>query len=385
MIKYEKMNPGLEGFTHDSYNKVAYFSRRNRWATPFIVLGAIIFAICGGNPNSCFKESLKYVPEDKRHNKLYMLHLTCKMMYYRYAYEYTFDEYFYYNFDNIGRSSRLEFISLYERSRIFGMLCHSDTLQRFKDKYNCYLEYQDYYKRDIIKLNSPADLPVFSQFVKEHNRFIFKPNSSSCGKGVMLIDNTDNSINTMQLFKQLLTNGGGIIEEYVDQDKRMSVYHPNSVNTVRLTTFCSRDKYVILYAMLRVGRNGSTVDNANSGGITCAVDLSNGRIVSDGFCENGDVYTSHPDTGIVFKDSVLPDWTELKNMVKNMVAVIPEQKIIGWDLAYDKNKGWLVIEANSVPNITAAQMCHQKGFRSLFAETVLKEIPNGELYAEGRL
>ena len=72
-------------------------------------------------------------------------------------------------------------------------------------------------------------------------------------------------------------------------------------------------------------------------------------------------------------------------MVKNMVAVIPEQKIIGWDLAYDKNKGWLVIEANSVPNITAAQMCHQKGFRSLFAETVLKEIPNGELYAEGRI
>ncbi len=385
MISYEKMNPGLEKFTYDKYNKTAYFARRNKWAIPFVVFGAAVGAICGGNPGGEYKQSLELLSSDKRSNKFYILALTCRMMYYRYAREFTCNEYILYDFENIDYRSRREYISLYERSRIFGMLSDKETLYRFKDKYNCFLEYKKYYKRDMVRIHSTADLFPFSQFVANHAKYIIKPNSSSCGKGVEVIDSEKNRSDTISVFKELLSSGGGVVEEYITQHDEMAVFHPGSVNTVRMTTFHKDGKTDIMYAMLRVGRHGNIVDNANSGGIALEINTENGSIVGDGYCEDGSSYTVHPDTGVVFKGRHLPKWNELLDMVNELVEVIPEQKLIAWDFACDKDKGWLVVEAGGVPNITAAQMCHKRGFRPVFAKTVCPEIPNGDLYATARL
>lgn len=383
-MKKEKMNEGLESFTIDNLNKWGYFARRNIWARPFVTLGAIIYTVCGGDTAKEFKEVMEIIPEEVKNNKIKMFHLICKMMHYRYHYEYRFREYIFYDFENINHKQRLTFINSFERFRIYGLAHSYDNIKEFANKYSCYNIFKKYYKRDVLEVSKSDDLIPFSIFVNSHEKFIFKPYNLSCGEGIMVIEKSKADFSMKTLFKSMLKTGG-VLEEYVEQDDGMAVFHPESVNTIRLTTYHNGDITKIYYAMLRVGRGENSVDNAAAGGITAAIDLDTGRIISDGYCEDTKIYRLHPDTGKQFKDSVIPKWEELLEMVYELVEVVPDHKIVGWDLALSKDKGWLLIEANSCPGMAAAQMCHRKGFRPLFEETIMNDIPNGDLYIKGIL
>lgn len=388
MIRKEIMNSGMEEMLFEDLNKLPYFARRHKLLSPFIMIWAYFCTLFGGGIDSESKESLEqYVPLEKRKNLIYMSKLVAKLVYYRFRYEFTFKEYFLLGFDKIDKKARLEYLAGFERLRVYGQVNTFENIKKFADKYKCYTYFENYFKRDIVIVNGSEDLIPFSMFVNNHDKFIFKPNDDSGGHGVMVVDKATAGFNMMTLFKSMLVTGPGIVEEFVQQDDKIGVFHANSVNTIRFTTYYNQEqnRFVKMYAMLRVGRGDAEVDNASAGGIVCAIDLDTGVVMSDGRCEDGVIYSEHPDTHMTFKGYQVPRWDELNDMLVDLVRVIPSHKIVGWDFALDKNKGWVLIEANSCPGMIAAQMCHGPVFREKFRNTLFNDVKYGKLYSNAKL
>ncbi|MDQ9790964.1 sugar-transfer associated ATP-grasp domain-containing protein, partial [Acinetobacter baumannii] len=57
----------------------------------------------------------------------------------------------------------------------------------------------------------------------------------------------------------------------------------------------------IAYASLRIGGGTSIIDNFHGGGMVAVADLKTGELVTDGADMAGNVYKTHPMTGIMIK------------------------------------------------------------------------------------
>lgn len=75
----------------------------------------------------------------------------------------------------------------------------------------------------------------------------------------------------------------------------------------------------VISCSIRVGMKGSYVDNAKKDGIVLSLDMSTGRIEEYGLHEYDlKKYYEHPDTKVVFKDYLVPQWPAKRQLfVKN--------------------------------------------------------------------
>ena len=125
----------------------------------------------------------------------------------------------------------------------------------------------------------------------------------------------------------------------------MCKFNSSSVNSVRIPTFRTKDGIQIFGTFMRMGREGSVVDNAGAGGIFVRIDETTGQIISDGYTENGEVYVQHPDSKVNFKGFQIPKWDDLRSLAIQCHKDLFEHKYIGWDFALTDN-GWVLLEGN---------------------------------------
>lgn len=55
-------------------------------------------------------------------------------------------------------------------------------------------------------------------------------------------------------------------------------------------------------------------------------------------------------------------------MAKELANVVPEQRYVGWDLAYT-DAGWVMIEGNSWSQFVGPQISQRRGMRSYVDRT----------------
>lgn len=186
----------------------------------------------------------------------------------------------------------------------------------------------------------------FVGFALRYPDLFIKPNSSSYGNGAMtaLIKSEDEA---KALFAKLKETGADwVVEKRIVQSEAMAKWNVSSVNTVRINTFLTNRGFFVLGPFIRTGRKGAIVDNGGKGGVYALVDEKTGRILTDGRDENGGSYPKHPDSGIPFKNEMLPDWKGLLKTVETAhCSNMPDHIYISWDLAYTNN-GWVIIEGN---------------------------------------
>lgn len=113
---------------------------------------------------------------------------------------------------------------------------------------------------------------------------------------------------------------------------------------------------------MRVGRNGSFVDNGGAGGILVGVNPKNGELFTDGYDEYRNIYKKHPDTQVEFKGNYIPSWNDLITLCKTQATKVDEIAYLSWDLAYT-DSGWVVIEVNEVGQFIGPQIVMQKGIK----------------------
>lgn len=289
--------------------------------------------------------------------------LTKDIIFTSYFYSIMPDEYYRYEFHKLSNIGRMEYVGRKESTPRFEKMTRKDIRPIFIDKYRTYQYFKDDYKREIITIQNADDQELFLGYVSRHKTFIVKPYALHSGIGVQKITiNDTNQANI--LFEKLINDGKMVVEEVIQQSPEMAVFHKESVNTIRIVTYNDRSEIRVVGTSIRMGTGNSIVDN---GCLSAGVDPETGIIISKGRHANGmDRCIFHPDTNVQILGTKVPRWEEAKALAIRLSSKIPEQKIIGWDLALSVD-GWVIVEGNTRPGIQILA-ADGVGMRNIFNE-----------------
>ena len=267
-------------------------------------------------------------------------------------------EYFQFDFQNKSVDEILSYIPTKEHLEMVYFFNTEEDIKFLQDKWKTYTRYKDFFKRQVVFItNRKAD--ELTSMLKSHIRLILKPVDGTFGKGVRIISCKDYVDNNVSIFQEYPS--GVLVEELIDQHDDLAKLHPASVNTIRIYTICYGSEVVVFHPWLRIGKGGSVIDNASSGGIGAALDFSTGEIISVGD-KSGHRYVTHPDTNIQLIGFKVPQWENLIDTVKRLALVNNNLHYAGWDMALSKD-GWVLVEGNPRAQI-GFQIMEQRGFRS---------------------
>lgn len=287
------------------------------------------------------------------------------MIYCLHRYGISFQDYIAFDFPRKSSLARNEYISDKLRYYYCDILNKENIEALMTDKYKCYQTYKQYYKREVLGCYSINELNNFLSFYNRHKAFIYKPLGSHSGRGIEIIQ-ADKQWIPEEFYHQKIQDGPFVIEELIQQGCEMAQPHPNSINTLRVVTFCNGDKVDLLLVLLRVGVGNSVVDNGGAGGIMANVNIELGIVDSKGMTFDGTTYTIHPDTKVPIVGYQIPQWLEAKELITQLAQHVEGTTFISWDIAYSKS-GWCLVEANDCGAFTGEQMTLKRGLkRNLF-------------------
>lgn len=158
-----------------------------------------------------------------------------------------------------------------------------------------------------------------------------------------------------------------IFENLIKQTAQLEAFNKSSVNTIRFMTTLYPDGEARLVAtFIKIGRKGSCVDNAGSGGnVDACIDTESGAlkyvIRYDGMRNVTDI-TRHPDTDVQLSGVVIENWDKIKAQVLQFQKAYPYAKAAGWDIAIT-DEGAVVIEVNDMWDRTG-QLFIRTGWRN---------------------
>lgn len=142
-----------------------------------------------------------------------------------------------------------------------------------------------------------------------------------------------------------------LFEEIVTQTAQMASFNPSSINTIRIMTALYPNHEVkIIATFLKIGRAGSDIDNAGSGGnidAACCIDTGElYHVMRFDSWRGYELIDFHPDTKIKLSGVKIENWHTIIEQVKSFQGRIPLLKTIGWDIALTEN-GPIAIEINN--------------------------------------
>lgn len=296
-------------------------------------------------------------PEDKKLMLQYLL-----------KYGLSYEEFYWFDAKHNNPSA---YVTECKRWKYFKKLNTIEGCKLYSNKGNTYRLFSDLYGRTLVTVNSRKD---YDTFLAKHADFVYKDETNCCGKGLKLYRTTDTDKDA--LWENLKNKVPFVMEEPIIQGEELAIFHPQSVNTIRIVTILTgnapNNYKVIHYApFLKTGRGDNFVDNAGSGGVICALDLD-GTVKTDGFDERTNTYKEHPDTHIPFKGYKLPKFEEAIKLTETAALRYTENRYVGWDLAYTKNGKWIIVKGNCFAQLVS-QFCDKVGRRKEFEE-ILKNL-----------
>lgn len=187
-----------------------------------------------------------------------------------------------------------------------------------------------------------------------HTIIIKDSRDSSGGKGIKKMGV---SSSTKEVFLSELEGRKQdfVIQECIRQNEEMSSFNPTSINTFRITTLYLNGRYSVLNINLRMGKDGSTVDNWGAGGIMVGVN-PDGSLKPVGIDIFMNKYRSS--NRVTFEGAVIKEMPSiLKEVEKAHKNYFSLCKLIGWDICIDEHNNPVLIEVNSSqPGIIGEQI-----------------------------
>lgn len=292
--------------------------------------------------------------------------ILCDMIYCKLRYHAKVEEYLAYRLYDYRHCYRKNFLFKYHQQRLYRKV---NEILNTKFKYSFYQLIPDMFQREII-LAPACGEDAFLDFLRRHQRMVIKPNKGSCGIDVCLIE-YENDQQALDFFRKLKIDV--ICEEYIRQHPVMMALNPSTVNTIRVVSLRHSETDVeILSATLRCGaRNDTIIDNLNKGGVGAAVDVETGIVSTFGKDYKLRTYSHHPLTGVQIIGLQIPNWEKAMDLLKRAHARLPENRILGWDIAITET-GADIVEANSAPAPRSIQMIDGKPK----GEKILKILKN---------
>lgn len=165
---------------------------------------------------------------------------------------------------------------------------------------------------------------------------------SDSGRGCMLVDK--NIPSTISDLKAMGDNF--VVQERIVCSNSIRQIYPGSVNTFRVMTYIWDNAIQVAPVIMRIGRNGSFLDNAHAGGVFIAVN-KDGTLHRSAFTEFKDEYEEHPDTHLRLEHFKIDNFSRVLDSAKKMHSAMPQLGVINWDFTIDDNETPVLIEANT--------------------------------------
>ena len=193
-----------------------------------------------------------------------------------------------------------------------------------------------------------------------------KPSDGQLGKGVFSLKiiggkiYVDNKETTKESLISKILSTDYLVQECIYQHPKMAELCSSTINSIRLQTVMDKDGCVHPFgAGLRIGREGSSVDNWAKGGVFVGIDMEKGRLMEKGFLKPqfGTSTLEHPDTHMVFKNYDIPFYKEAESLAVKLHGFLYRCHSVGWDIAITE-KGPVFIEGNGLWEISLVQAVH---------------------------
>mgnify|MGYP003417697729 CR=1 FL=1 len=188
------------------------------------------------------------------------------------------------------------------------------------------------------------------------NRLIIKKSiDSSSGRGIIFCNRDKDGIfrdssNNAELSEQYLTQifiKDFVIQEVMSQSSFMSQFCKTSVNTIRIAVYRSvnTNKPIVINAIMRIGKDGSLVDNAHAGGMFVGIN-QDGELGK--YCCNQYGIRTAIFNDINFSSEVftIPNYEHIKAFAEKVASALPHQRLLALDIMLDANNSPVLLEYN---------------------------------------
>lgn len=230
-----------------------------------------------------------------------------------------------------------------------------------------------FYNGSRMPITEAAAVTVLS---KECN-YIVKPTvGSSSGMGIVFCDSP---IFAEQISRNIHNYGKDyIVQRRIYAHPSFARFNPDSINTIRITTYILNGKIYHFPLAFRIGRSGKQVDNIHAGGLVIGVQdtgLLCPLAFELGYGDKGKCFEEHPDSKVIFKGYQLPNVNAIIESATKIHGKLPHIGIVSWDFTIDRDCNPVLIEANIVgQSIWISQMIWGKGAFEEHTREILYEI-----------
>lgn len=209
---------------------------------------------------------------------------------------------------------------------------------------------------DNGRVSVPFDVSpeeIASMVDRSINKLVLKPSiDSNSGQKVILFNRVGSIFSSQEgvLSGKYLASFGTdfVLQEAIKQHPFLSQFSNTSTNTMRVMTYRSflDDRVHIFAAALRIGKNGSFVDNIFAGGCFVPIDLETGKLGKDLYNRYWQKETSINGVNFEESDFILPFWEEVISFTKNIAKQVIHARLIAHDIIVDSNGCPRLIEYN---------------------------------------
>lgn len=133
--------------------------------------------------------------------------------------------------------------------------------------------------------------------------------------------------------------------------------------TVRLLTIMSAGVPRIIRACWKIPAGAHGADNFwRAGNLLAQLDPATGRVlrVVRGVGMTHEEVTHHPDTGAPLVGTLVPNWSAVTETALDAVKVVPDLRLVGWDIA-PVDGGAMLVELNHTPDFILPQLADRRG------------------------
>lgn len=279
-------------------------------------------------------------------------------------------DYFKYRFYTLSKFERKKYAVESRTSLAYdwGYFNKADYYKYFNDKYLFSETFKKYYGRDIVALD---DKETFLAFCEKYGKVFMKPRNSFLSQGVSKEDvsTREKALAVWETHKEKY-----IAEEIIDVEPSLKEFHPASANALRVVTILTKHGPEVLCAYVRFGNNGHIVEHHEEhGSLGAAIDLDTGIIITPCLDKYNRPYVFHPFSHKKVVGYEFKNWDKMIETVKEMAMVVPEIRMIGWDMIIDKNERWIPIEGNHAPGFDLAQRALHTGLQERIEEIMAED------------
>ena len=167
-------------------------------------------------------------------------------------------------------------------------------------------------------------------------------------RGSSYVNTHTNETLSVDILRKLYPNGNYILQEVAQQSDWMSQFCSTAVNTLRIHMYRSvTDNSIhLINAVMRIGREGSFLDNAHAGGIFCGIN-PNGSLQDFILDQHANKMCQFNKIDFSNNEFVVPNWNQVKEFCKKVMACIPHMRNLALDVMLDSDNNPKLIEYNT--------------------------------------